>query len=209
MLLEEKSIPYQYVEVNPYDKPASLLKLNPRGLVPTLSYENKPLYESNVICEFLEDAYPNHGPALLPEDPYEKARCRIWMDFVTTRIIPSYHRFLQWQPSESAPSIDGARTAFLSTLREFTEAMIEKEGQGPWFGGKEIGMVDLVLAPWAVRLWVFDHFKEGGLGVPLEGAEGDDGVWKRWREWIGAVEGRKSVKGTMSEREKVLTIYKP
>ena len=77
-VLEEKNIPYQYIEVNPYDKPASLLALNPRGLVPTLEAPNgKPLYESSVICEFLDEAYPGHGPRLLPEDSYERARCRI------------------------------------------------------------------------------------------------------------------------------------
>lgn len=192
--------------MNPYDKPRSLLDLNPRGLVPTLSYQNQALYESNVICEFLDEAYPDHGAALLPKDPYEKARCRIWMDFVTTRIIPAFHRFLQWQPSESAPTIDGKREEFLNTLREFTGAMAE---EGPWFGGKEIGMVDLVLAPWAVRLWVLDHFKEGGVGVPEEGGERDGKVWKRWREWRGAVEARKSVRETGSEREMYLPIYEP
>ncbi|KAI4118344.1 MAG: hypothetical protein LQ338_007421 [Usnochroma carphineum] len=202
-------ISYQYIEVNPYDKPASLLKLNPRGLVPTLSYQNEPLYESNVICEFLEDAFPDHGPRLLPNDAYQKARCKIWMDFVTTRIIPGFHRFLQWQPSDSAPPIDGVRKEFLGTLREFAEAMMEKDGEGPWFGGKKIGMVDLVLAPWALRLWVFDYFKDGGLSVPAEGEEGDDAIWKRWRGWVKAVEGRKSVQETMSEKEKYLPIYKP
>jgi glutathione S-transferase len=99
-VLEEKNIPYQYIEVNPYDKPPSLLALNPRGLVPTLEVaEGKAPYESNVICEFLEEAYPGHGPALLPRgDPYERARCRIWMDFRGKRIVPAFHRFLQWQP---------------------------------------------------------------------------------------------------------------
>lgn len=91
-VLEEKGIPYQYVEVNPYHKPESLLKLNPRGLVPTLKYDNKPLYESTVVCEFLEDAYPDHGPKLLPSDPYARAKLRIWTDFVTSRVIPSFHR---------------------------------------------------------------------------------------------------------------------
>jgi glutathione S-transferase len=74
--LEEKQIPYQYIEVNPYHKPQSLLDLNPRGLVPTLQYHNKPLYESAVLCQFLEDAYPESTPHLLPADAYEKARTR-------------------------------------------------------------------------------------------------------------------------------------
>ena len=81
--LEEKGIPYQYIEVNPYHKPQSLLDLNPRGLVPTLQYQGKPLYESTVLCEFLEEAYPDHTPKLLPDDPYLRARTRIWTDCKT------------------------------------------------------------------------------------------------------------------------------
>ena len=96
-VLEEKGILCQYVEVNPYHKPESLTKLNRRGLVPTLQYDNKPLYESTVICEFLEDAFPHNGPKLLPSDPYDRAVSRIWTDFVTSRVIPSFQRFLQHQ----------------------------------------------------------------------------------------------------------------
>lgn len=75
-ILEEKQIPYQYIEVNPYHKPDSLLSLNPRGLVPTLQYEGKPLFESTVIGEFLEEAFPEHGPKLMPQDVYLRARTR-------------------------------------------------------------------------------------------------------------------------------------
>lgn len=56
------------------------MDLNPRGLVPTLQYQGKPLYESTVLCEFLEEAYPDHTPKLLPDDPYIRARTRIWTD---------------------------------------------------------------------------------------------------------------------------------
>jgi glutathione S-transferase len=79
---------------------------------------------------------------------------------------------------------------------------------GPFFLGSDFTLVDVALAPWAVRLWVFDYFK-GGLGIPEEGRGGEDEeVWARWRRWSGAVEGRKSVRETMSEREHYLSIYK-
>ena len=192
----------RYIEVNPYHKPKSLLDLNPRGLVPTLQYDNKPLYESTVICEFLEDAYPNHGLKLLPDDPYIRARMRIWTDFVTTRILTSFHRFLQSQPGES--SIDNVRFEFLNNLMQFAEAADE---EGPFFLGKEPSLVDFVLAPWAVRLWVFDHYK-GGLEMPAEGQAGaDEKTWSRWRKWLAAMESRKSIKETTSEKEHYLPIY--
>lgn len=203
LVLEEKKIPYTYVEVNPYHKPASLLSLNPRGLVPTLEYDGKPLYESTVICEFLEEVYSSaeYAPRLLPQDPYEKARCRIWIDFCTSRIIPAFHRFLQFQPPSDKEGLQGVKREFLGHLKDFTKEM---HPEGPFFLGSDISMVDLAFAPWAVRLWVFDHYK-GGLGIPQGG--GDEKVWARFDKWLQALQKRESVVATTSEREHYLPIY--
>ena len=181
------------------------MNLNPRGLVPTLQYDNKPLYESTVICEFLEDAYTEHSPKLLPSSPYDKAVTRIWTDFVTSRVIPSFHRFLQFQAGQSSSTIDEVRSDFLDKLKEFAEAM---DGEGPFFLGPEPALIDFVMAPWAVRLWVFDHFK-GGLGAPAVGQGGEsEKTWGRWRKWLSAINNRKSIRETTSEREYYLPIYK-
>lgn len=163
-MLEEKKIPYQYIEgkvfrpcdwrltsksftVNPYHKPKELLALNPRGLVPTLEYDNKPLYESTIICEFLEEAYPENTPHLLPSDPYERARTRIWSDYCTSRIIPAYFRFLQHQPLSDKTGLDEKRKEFLGHLMEFTSEMHEA---GPYFLGPEPSLIDFIVAPFAV-----------------------------------------------------------
>ena len=208
LVLEEKGIPYQYIEVNPYHKPESLLKLNPRGLVPTLEYDGKPLYESTVICEFLEDAYPDHagrGVGLRPEEPYEVAKGRIWMDFVGSRVIPAFQRFLQWQPGETGVSVEEVRGELHKMVLQFAEAM---DPEGPYFFGEEPMLVDFVAAPFALRFWVFDEFKSGGFGAPEagKGAEREQG-WARWRKWVEAMEGRRSVRETTSERKHYLPIY--
>lgn len=102
--------------------------------------------------------------------------------------------------------MEKARVEFLGTLKEWIKAM---DPEGPYFSGWEIGMPDIVMAPWAVRLWAFDEFKEGGLGMPKPGEGGEDeAVWKRWRLWAEAVEGRHSVKETTSEKEPYKPIYK-
>ena len=204
-ILEEKKIPYQYVEVNPYHKPESLLKLNPRGLVPTLEYDKKPLYESNVICEFLEEAYPDHGPKILPADPFQRAVGRIWTDFVTSRVVPGWFRFLQHQSGQVSYTLDETRSEFLGYLKQFADAMDE---EGPFFFGKEPYLVDFALAPFAMRFWVFEQFK-GGVGIPSEGQGGsDEKSWARWSKWASAIADRKSIKETMSDREHYVPIYK-
>lgn len=204
-VLEEKSIPYKYVEVNPYHKQPEFLALNPRGLVPTLEYNKKPLYESTVVVEFLEEAFPMNAPRLLPDTPLDRAISRIWMDFVTSRIIPAFHKFLQHQEGQSPLSLEEARQGYLDKLKEFTVAM---DKSGPYFSGKEPSLVDFALAPWAIRHWAFDHFKDGGLGIPAEGQGGDDEhVWTRWRRWYSAIRTRPSLKETTSDREHYLPIY--
>ena len=204
-VLEEKQTPYQYIEVNPYHKAESFLRLNPRGLVPTLEFDGKPLYESTVICEFLEDQYKGHGRALLPSDAFQKAHMRLWIDFVTTRIIPSFHRFLQHQNSQtSLGTLDECRQAYLNNLKQFVEPM---DAEGPFFAGKEPMLADFVLAPWCLRHWVFDHYK-GGLGVPAEGQAGsDEPLWVRWRKWAHAIGQRRSLLETTSERQHYLPIF--
>jgi glutathione S-transferase len=58
-------------------------------------------------------------------------------------------------------------------------------------------------------LWVFDEFKNGGLGIPVEGQGGsDEAVWSRWRKWLSSIEERKSIQETTSEKEYYLPIYK-
>lgn len=51
--LELKGLPYQYIEVDPYQKPQSLLEVNPRGLVPALRHGDWGCYESTVLMEYV------------------------------------------------------------------------------------------------------------------------------------------------------------
>ncbi len=52
------------------------LQLNPKGYVPTLIHDGRAIGESTVICEYLEDAFPDHP--LRPADPHERSRMRLW-----------------------------------------------------------------------------------------------------------------------------------
>ena len=120
------------------------------------------------------------------------------------RINPSYHRFLQHQPSSDREGLATKQQEFLSHLKTFTKEM---DSTGPFFFGSQPSLVDFTLAPWALRIWVFDHFK-GGSGIPAEGEGGkDEQVWDRWRKWVKAMEERSSMRDTMSEREHYMPIY--
>lgn len=70
------------------------LQLNPNGVVPTLVHDGAVVTDSSVICEYLDEVFPQ--PRLTPEDPVERARLRSWMRFLeevpTAAIrVPSFH----------------------------------------------------------------------------------------------------------------------
>jgi glutathione S-transferase len=60
-------------------KSPAYLKLNPTGLVPTLVYDRKAIFESNVINEYIDAVFPN--PPLVPKDAYGRAQMRMWFAF--------------------------------------------------------------------------------------------------------------------------------
>ncbi|KAI1149497.1 glutathione S-transferase [Nemania diffusa] len=233
IVLHEKRIAHQYVEINPYQKAPEFLALNPRGLVPTLAVPaaaaatqgtngqggegggEKPLYESTIVCEYLDEAYSDetqHGQALLPRgsapaDAYARARCRLWIDHVGSKILPAFYRVLQHTSTATSPyTLSSAREALHAALRALVAEM-DGSGAGPWFLGARFSLVDVALAPWAKRLFLLDHYKDGGSGIPEVGGEGDDEVWGRWRVWVGAVGGRESVKATWSEEGMYVRAY--
>ncbi|KAK3372362.1 glutathione S-transferase, partial [Podospora didyma] len=223
ILLVEKRIPHQYIEINPYHKAPEFLALNPRGLVPTLAIAaSKPLYESTIICEYLDEAFPDeseHGKRLLPtaaDDEqgggvYERARCRLWIDHICSRIVPCFYKFIQHTPDKGY-TLEEVRKEFLGHLKVFVAEMDSTPGKGPWFLGERFSLVDVMLAPWAKRLFLIDHYKEGGVGIPGvgkgQGTEEDEQVWERWRRWFAAIVERPSVKETWSKDEQYVAAYK-
>lgn len=77
--LSEKGQTWETQEVNlftseQYDP--EYLKLNPKGLVPTLVHDGRPIIESTLICEYLDETFPQ--PSLKPDDFYERSKMRLW-----------------------------------------------------------------------------------------------------------------------------------
>ena len=76
--LEWDSIKVDLFRSEQYDP--RYLALNPKGVVPTLVHDGKPVIELTLICEYLDDDLPE--PPLMPADPWQRTRMRLWSKIV-------------------------------------------------------------------------------------------------------------------------------
>ncbi|KAI0610508.1 Glutathione S-transferase [Pyrenophora tritici-repentis] len=189
--LEHKQLPYQYIEVDPYKKPPCLLEVNPRGLVPALRHgPSWSTHESTVIMEYLEDL--NAGPSLLPPDAQTRATSRLWADHINRNIIPYFYKLLQAQ--DQTDQVEHAKE-LRSQISKLVDAA---HPTGPFFLGPHISFVDVQIAPWIIRL-------RRVLGPYRGWPEAEEG--SRWKSWIDAIEGDRSVIMTTSTDELYLDSY--
>ncbi|MCJ1243749.1 hypothetical protein MMC30_000946 [Trapelia coarctata] len=189
--LEMKDMDYQYIEVDPYKKPESLLEVNPLGLVPALRHGNWACHESTVLMEYLEDL--NIGEPLLPPgDPQARAHCRLWADHINRKIVPAFYHYLQAQ--ETAKQLENAED-LKTQLAKLVDAA---DPVGPFFLGSKLGFVDVQLAPWLLRMKrVLKPYR--GWPDPEDGS--------RWARWVDAVENHTDVKATTSTDDLYLDSY--
>jgi len=82
--LDFKDIPYEIVTQMPFSRDAEYLKINPLGKVPTLVDGDLTLGDSKVICQYLEEAYPE--PALYPQSVADKAMAHWYEDLCGGRV---------------------------------------------------------------------------------------------------------------------------
>ncbi len=146
-----------------------------------MEYKGRALYESLILCEFVEDAYPkSNGPDLLPSDPSDRAYARIWIDHINKAVVPANLRLTQSQESEK-------RRAALEEVNKALQKFAEKV-KGPYFLGEEFSLVDVAIAPWVVR----DYIVREHRGYTREG------VSEAWKTYADNLEKRPSVVNTTS-----------
>jgi glutathione S-transferase len=135
IVLAEKGLGYETVEIDLSDRPAWLYEKNPRGKVPVLEEDGGLILpESAVIMEYLDEHLPE--PALWPVDPAERALGRLWLDRFDDRLGDDYYARRRGDPTQ----LD-------QRLAEIDAAL---EAQ-PFLSGREYGLADIGYLPWILR----------------------------------------------------------
>ena len=136
IVLAEKGIEYETVEIDLVDRPAWIYEKNPLGRVPVLEEDTFLLAESAVIDEYLDDRYPE--PPLWPADPAERALRRMLV-FRFDELSRPYYALRRGD--------DGAADRLDFVLSEL-DALLQ--GQ-PFLTGREFGLADIAYVPWILR----------------------------------------------------------
>ncbi|KAK9930345.1 hypothetical protein M0R45_027384 [Rubus argutus] len=140
--LKLKEIEYEYVGEDLPNKSPLLLEYNPvHKKIPVLVHGGKPIAESLVILEYLDEAW-KHNP-ILPDDPYERAQARFWARFVDEKCMPSIMSAFTKKGEEKEKAAKEARENF-----KILESGL---GKKQFFGGESVGFVDIA-AGW-IGLW--------------------------------------------------------
>lgn len=129
-------------------KSAESLAFNPIGKMPSLETEGRCLAESSVICDFLEETYPEKPG--LPVDPYDRATSRL-VDRITDLYVASQVSplFGQMNPAARDEAVVEAASAGLTTAYGYLEHFM---GAGPFAVGAVPTLGDCALAPYMALL---------------------------------------------------------
>jgi glutathione S-transferase len=146
IVLAEKGIEYETVEVDLDDRPAWIYEKNATGRVPVLEEGTWLLPESAVIMEYLEERFPE--PALLASDAAARARARLWI-YRHDDFAGPYYALRRGE--------EGAAERLGEQLSRLDAVLSEDD----WLGGSEYGLADIAYVPWLLRV-------RDSLGVSLD-----------------------------------------
>ncbi|KAJ8899738.1 hypothetical protein K2173_019437 [Erythroxylum novogranatense] len=190
--LELKGVEYEYVEEDLANKSELLLKYNPvHKKVPVLVHKGKPIAESLVILEYIDEIWKNNP--ILPQDPYQRANARFWAKFIEEKCVPALWQAAWGKGEEREKAMEEA----CQNLKILENELKNKK----FFGGESIGLVDLTGN--FIAHWLVDVIEEAA-GVELVTKEKFPVLWK----WIDEVASCTTVRKNLPNKEKLVEFFR-
>jgi len=142
IVLAEKGINHEIIEVDAAHPPEDLAELNPYGSTPTLVDRDLVLFGSQVIMEYLDERFPH--PPLMPVDPVQRARSRLMLH----RVEQDWYTLVDEINTKGEKAVAKAR----KELRESLSLIAPVFGQTPFFMSEDFSLVDCAIVPLLWRL---------------------------------------------------------
>lgn len=152
MVLAEKKMTVDVVDVDRSALPEEVLDANPYAAVPTLIDRDLRLYESRIIMEYLDERFPH--PPLMPVDPVGRANSRVYMYRVDRDWSVLMDRIMHGSKADADAARKQLRDSLVTTSPVF--------GAHAFFMSEDLSLVDCCIGPLLWRLPV--------LGVELPAA---------------------------------------
>ncbi len=146
MVIAEKRINIEIVDVDAQALPDELMDFNPYGTVPTLVDRDLRLYESLIVMEYLDERFPH--PPLLPVDPVGRANARLFI----YRIDRDWYDRMRMIRTADAATARQARQELVDSL----VAVAPIFAANRFFMSDEFSLVDCCVAPLLWRLPVLE-----------------------------------------------------
>ena len=146
VVLAEKGINFEIINVPDGSRPEDLLDLNPYNTVPTLVDRDLVLYHSRVIIEYLDERFPH--PPLMPVDPVTRAHFRLVLFRVERDWYPIAEKILE---TDDRRALNRARKELKESILSSVEVFAAKR----FFLGDDFSLVDSTIAPILWRLPLF------------------------------------------------------
>lgn len=152
IVLLEKKIAFERQDIDLGNKPEWFLKVSPLGKTPVLLVDDACIFESAVICEYLDDTL---APRLHPRAPLERARHRAWIEF-SSALLNAIGGFYN-------ASSDTELSAKVRDIRGRFEQLEGVLGAGPYFAGEHFSIVDAAFGPVFRYFDVFETIDDFGF----------------------------------------------
>ncbi len=154
IVLYEKGMDFQIVDVDLYNKPEDIAVMNPYNRVPILVERDLQLYESNIINEYIDERFPH--PQLMPADPVMRARARLFLYRFEMELFSQ----IDLLEGSSAKNAEKARNVIRESLVQMAPVFAKQK----FMLGEEFSMLDVAIAP---LLWRLDHYQ---IALPRQAA---------------------------------------
>jgi glutathione S-transferase len=175
--LAEKGLDHEQIEIDLKNKPADFMDISPYGRVPLLMHGENKVWESAVILEYLDEVF--REVALMPSNPAERAKVRLWIDFANTQLYAATHRLMFTAEQSAHHQIIAEMIGYVRHLEQ--EGL--RKSEGAYLLGEQFTLADVALYPWFEQVKTLEKF--GGFRMP----EDTPGI----RAWQKAVAARPAV----------------